>query len=56
MNFAHSLHVILVIRKHTAVFRGDFFSAGGKGEAATWQDLSMEEFFMGEENFSPKKA
>jgi len=32
-------------------FQGDFVRWGLLGERATWVDLSMEEFFMGEENF-----
>ena len=44
----------MVIGKCTDIFRG-FFGLGGKGEVeegvgATWDDISMEEFVMGEEN------
>jgi len=30
MNFAHCLHIVLVIGKYSSVFRG-IFSGGGKG-------------------------
>ena len=36
-------------------FQGDFLVVGGWGEKlreVTWEDLSMEEFVMGEENFN----
>ena len=49
MNFAHCLHIVLVAGKHTDVFKGDFFWWGG--ERVTWEDLSMEKLFIGEENF-----
>ena len=29
MNFAHRLHIVLVIGKYTDIFRKDFFSGGG---------------------------
>ena len=33
-------------------FQGDFFGVGGKPwEEVTWEDFSLEEFIMGEENF-----
>ena len=55
MNFAISLHTVMVIGKYTDVFRGDYFSGGGGGRGqggeVTREDLSMEEFIMGEENF-----
>ena len=38
--------------KCTDVFRGTFSRWGGVGrEEVTWEDLSMEEFIMREENF-----
>ena len=36
-------------------FEGDFFWFGGGGSCwvgVTWEDLSMEEFVIGEENFN----
>ena len=35
-------------------FQEDCFGLGGivEGRGVTWEDLSMEEFFMGEENFN----
>ena len=45
MNFAHCLHTVLVTWKYTDVLRGDFSGWG------TWEDISVEEFFMGEGNF-----
>ena len=50
VNFAHYLHIVLVIGKQTGVFRG-IFLVGGQGKKVTWKDLSMEEFFMGEGNY-----
>ena len=50
MNYAHCLHIVTVIGKYTDVFRGIF--SGGGGEGVTREDLSKEEFIMGEENFS----
>ena len=37
---------------HKDVFRGDFYGRGGLREGITWEDRSIEEFFMGERNFS----
>ena len=39
-------------------FQGDFFWFGGgvEGEGAMWEDLSLEEFVMGEETFNEKGA
>ena len=51
MNFPHCLHIGLVIGKYTDFFRVDFSSDGGEGSGITWEDLSVEEFIMGEENF-----
>ena len=39
MNFAHCLHIVLVIGKHKDNFGGDFLV-----DLLTWKDLSMEEF------------
>ena len=34
-------------------FQGDFFGFGGRFEGGSvWEDISMEELFMGEENFN----
>ena len=43
----------MVIMKCTDVFRGTFsrWGGGGSGGGVTWEDLSMEEFIMREENF-----
>ena len=43
----------MVIMKCTYVFRGTFshWGGSGSGELVTWEDLSMEEFIMREENF-----
>ena len=47
MNFAHCLHIALVIGKYTGkyTFSGRIFLLGGGGrrERVTWEDLSMEE-------------
>ena len=32
-------------------FQGDFSRWGGGGSGVTWEDLSMEEYIMREENF-----
>ena len=50
MNFAHCLHIVLVIAKYTDIFRG-IFLVGALGDLVTWENLSMEEFFVGKENF-----
>ena len=42
----------MVIEKCADVFRGIFFWFGGKLGGVTWEDLSMEEFVMGGENFN----
>ena len=31
MNYAHGLHIILVIGKYTDGFQGEYFSGGGRG-------------------------
>ena len=35
-------------------FQGDFFGLGGRveGGGVTWEDISTEKLFMGEENFN----
>ena len=42
----------MVIMKCTDVFRGTFshWVGGGQGEGLTWEDISIEEFIMREEN------
>ena len=45
----------MVIVKCTDVFREIFFVWGGEklmGWGVTWEDLSMEEFVIGKENFN----
>ena len=42
----------MVIEKCTDVFRGIVWFGGG----FMWEDLSMEEFVMGEENFNKRGA
>ena len=39
-------------------YQGDFFLVWvwGSGEGAIWKDLSLEEYFMGEEKFNEKGA
>ena len=58
MSFVNSLHIVLVIGKYTGVFRGDFSGGGGgdREEGVTWEDLSTEEFTMGEVNFHEGRA
>ena len=48
MNFAHCLHIELIIGKYTDVFRRIFFwcMGGGPGLGVTWENLSMEEFSL----------
>ena len=43
----------MVIMNSTDVFRGTFshWGEGELGEGITWEDLSMDEFIMREENF-----
>ena len=47
-NFDQCLHIVMVIVKLAEVSRGIFFL---DREGVTWEDLSMEEFVMGEEYF-----
>ena len=47
MNVAHRLDILLVIRKFTDVFQGEFFWLGGVGgseKVVTWEDFYMKEF------------
>ena len=47
----------MVSGKCTDVFRGIFLVwVWGWGEGAMWKDLSLEEYFMGEEKFNEKGA
>ena len=56
-NFDQCLHTVMVSGKCTDVIRGNFwFGCGGSGEGAIWEDLSLEEYFMGEEKFNEKGA
>jgi hypothetical protein len=50
MNYVHCLHIVLVITEFTDGF--EFFLLGWevRGERATWEELSREEFPIGEEN------
>ena len=58
MNFAHCLHIVLVIGKHTDVLGGYFSDGVGGGSASwfTWEYLSMEAYIMDEENFHERVA
>jgi len=56
MDFAQCLHIVFVIGKHTDVFRGDFVLWGWRGEWVMWKDCTMDEFFMGEDNFYERVA
>ena len=43
----------MVIGKCTDIFRGIFLAwVWGSGEGAIWEDLSLEEYFTGEEKFN----
>ena len=56
-NFDLCLHIVIVIGKCTDVIRGIFLvSVWGSGEGAIWEDLTLEEYFMGEEEFNEKGA
>ena len=47
----------MVTGKCTDVIRGIFLVwVWGSGEGAIWEDLSLEEYFMGEEKFNEKGA
>ena len=55
-NFDQCLHTVMVIGKYTDVFRVFFVWVWGSGEGAIWEDLSLKEYFMGEEKFNEKGA
>ena len=56
-NFDQCLYTVLVIGKCTDVFSGIFLVwAWGSREGAIWEDLSLEEYFMGEEEFNEKST
>ena len=56
-NFDHCLHTVMVIGKCTDVFfGGGVLVWGGWGEGAMWEDLSLEEYVMGEEKINEKGA
>ena len=57
-NFNQCLHTVMVTGKCTDVIRGIFFwfGCGVHGRGAIWEDLSLEEYFMGEEKFNEKGA
>ena len=56
-NFDQCLHTVMVTGKCTDVIRGIFLVwVWGSGEGAIWEDLSLEEYFMGEEKFNEKRA
>ena len=47
----------MVTGKCTDVFRGIFLVwVWGSGEGAIWEDLSLKEYFMGEQKFNEKGA
>ena len=52
-NFHHCLHIVMDAMKCTDAFRETFsrWVRVGRWEGVTWEDLSMEEFIMREENF-----
>ena len=47
MNFAHCLHIVLVIMKFTDIFMKDFFLVGGQEVGVTWKNHSVEDVFLG---------
>ena len=47
MNFAHCLHIVLVIGKYTDIFRKNYFMVGGLEEGVTRENLSMEYVSLG---------
>ena len=56
-NFDQCLHTVIVTGKCTDVIKGIFMVwVRGSGEGAIWEDLSLEEHFMGEEKFNEKGA
>ena len=53
MNFAHCLHIVWLLGSIQAISEAIFSGeVGGLGGRVTWEDLSMEEFSMLQENFS----
>ena len=57
VNFGQCLHTVMVTGKCTDVIRGIFLVwVWGSGEGAIWEDLFLEEYFMGEEKFNQKGA
>ena len=46
------LHIVMVIGKCRDVFRGIFWFGGRFEGGGIWEDLSLEEFVIGEENFN----
>ena len=56
-NFDQCLHTVIVTGKRTDVIRGiSLVWVWGSGKGAIWEDLSLEEYFMGEEKFNEKGA
>ena len=56
-NFDQCLHTVMVIGKCTDIFRGIFLVwVWGSGEGAIQEDLSLEEYFLGEEKFNENGA
>ena len=56
-NFDQCLHTVIVTWKCTDVIKGIFLVwVRGSGEGAIWEDLSLEEYSMGEEKFNEKGA
>ena len=56
-NSDQCLHTVMVIGKCTDVFRVIFLVlVWGWGEGSMWEDLSLEEYVMGEEKFNEKGA
>ena len=55
--FDQCLHTVMVTGKCTDVSRGIFLVwKWGSVEGAIWEDLPLEEYFMGEEKFNEKGA
>ena len=54
-NFGQCLHTVMVTGQCTDVIRGIFLVwVWGSGEGTIWEDLFLEEYFMGEEKFNQK--
>ena len=48
MNFAHCLHIVLVIGKYTDIFRKNcLVGGGGLEEGVTRENLSVEDVSLG---------